>query len=581
MGGGRHWPRRLGLGLVAWLLGHLIAPLLVPAHAASAGETPVTTPRAFPRTLAEDRALGPVSGPTAVVAPDFAIDFLVVSWTSGDRPSVRFLANDEWSAWSTVELDELPTTGGRTFSRLIAAGGADAYQVRGAARSVRAVAINTTDGPRVETTVASGAFDIAQPPVISRAGWGADESLRFDSSGEEIWPPAFYRTQKLIVHHTVTVNNDPDPEATVRAIYFDHAVVRGFGDIGYNFLIDAEGRIYKGRYSGPPGTRNEDTLTGENAAGHGVTGAHVGGFNSGTMGIAILGDFVSSPVPAASRAALLDHLAWESRRHRLDPVGSSTYVNPVSGEEKDIGNISGHLDWAPTACPGAVLYADLPAIRQDVAGMVLHTDVLVSPAFQTQRRFPVSWEATGGAVLFDVRSQAAPHDRGFGPWTLWKSDVAGSGRGFRGRPGHTYCFQARGKDGEGTVARWSAKDCTSVPVNDRRLTADGSWAEKSAATAYLGTYSQSKHRGDRLILAKIRAKRLSLLVTKCPRCGKVRVFFKGNLLKTIRLAAPSLDRLVVVPLKTYRRVKRGTLIVRVTSGSGKLVRVEGLGVSRA
>ena len=61
----------------------------------------------------------------------------------------------------------------------------------------------------------------------------------------------------------------------------------------------------------------------------------------------------------ASRAALLDHLAWESRRHRLDPIGSSTYVNPVSGDERVVGNISGHLDWAATECPGAVLYADL------------------------------------------------------------------------------------------------------------------------------------------------------------------------------------------------------------------------------
>ena len=56
-----------------------------------------------------------------------------------------------------------------------------------------------------------------------------------------------------IVHHTAGVNHDPDPAATVRAIFAYHAVVQGWGDIGYNFLVDADGRIYEGRHSGAPG----------------------------------------------------------------------------------------------------------------------------------------------------------------------------------------------------------------------------------------------------------------------------------------------------------------------------------------
>ena len=74
---------------------------------------------------------------------------------------------------------------------------------------------------------------MAQPSVISRAGWGADEALRFDASGNELWPPEFHPTQKLIVHHTAGQNGDPNPAATIRAIYYYHAVTRGWGDIGY------------------------------------------------------------------------------------------------------------------------------------------------------------------------------------------------------------------------------------------------------------------------------------------------------------------------------------------------------------
>ncbi len=88
------------------------------------------------------------------------------------------------------------------------------------------------------------------------------------------------------------------------------------------------------------------------------------------MGIAILGDYTSASVPATARAALVDHLAWESDHHGLDPLGVSTYTNPVSGAQKTIDTISGHRDWAATECPGGTLYAELPAIRRDVAAQL-------------------------------------------------------------------------------------------------------------------------------------------------------------------------------------------------------------------
>ena len=55
-------------------------------------------------------------------------------------------------------------------------------------------------------------------------------------------------------------------------------------------------------------------------------------------------------------------------RHDIDPHGESAYVNPVNGAVKVVANISGHRDWAATECPGGTLYAQLPAIRDAVAG---------------------------------------------------------------------------------------------------------------------------------------------------------------------------------------------------------------------
>src|SRR5438045_2671376 len=60
----------------------------------------------------------------------------------------------------------------------------------------------TDRGRAVRPSVHAAAF--SQPKVIPRVDWGADESLRYDSTGKETWPPAFYPVQKLIVHHTDT-----------------------------------------------------------------------------------------------------------------------------------------------------------------------------------------------------------------------------------------------------------------------------------------------------------------------------------------------------------------------------------------
>jgi hypothetical protein len=236
----------------------------------------------------------------------------------------------------------------------------------GASASVRRAAALAGRGTASSSAVTTSG--VAQPTVIARAGWAANESLRFDASGKEIWPPAFYPIQKLIVHHTATQNNDPDPAATIRSIYYYHAVTQGWGDIGYNFLIDEAGNVYEGRYSRPyaPG----ESPTGEDSNGNGVTAAHAQGYNSGTVGIALLGTLTDRDATPAARDALVRLLAWIADGHGIDPRGAALYVNPVSGLQATFPNIAGHRDVAATECPGASFYATLPAIRADVAARI-------------------------------------------------------------------------------------------------------------------------------------------------------------------------------------------------------------------
>jgi hypothetical protein len=269
---------------------------------------------------------------------------------------------------------------GRFGSALVPAHHADGYQLRipAGARAPRAVAINTTDGPRTTqapVTRAAVAAAASSPTYVSRAAWGADESLRFDSSGHENWPAEYFPVQKLTVHHTATANGDPDPAATVRAIYRYHAIDRGWGDIGYQFLIDESGRVYEGRHTDD----DPSTPMAFDATGRGVVGAHVAGWNSGNIGISLLGTLTDRRPTAAAQRAVEQVLATLAARTGISPTGSGMYTNPVNGLTWTGPNIPGHRDFAATECPGGSTYALLPTIRQRVAaresGALIEDDV--------------------------------------------------------------------------------------------------------------------------------------------------------------------------------------------------------------
>ena len=270
----------------------------------------------------------------------------------------------------SVEHDEVGEyrDDGRTYGAIMDAGGASAIRVT-SDRPIPDLAVVSLDTTAPDASAwgfgASTTAVAAQPPVISRAGWGADESLRFDASGTEIWQRAFYPIQKLVVHHTATGSDQPDPTAAIRAIYYYHAVTQEWGDIGYNFLIDSAGRVYEGRASREYAPNVWPS--GDDGNGMGVEAGHARAYNAGSVGIGLLGTFDGAGPTESARAALVRTLAWAAARYSLDPRGQWTYTNPINGAQAVTPNIAGHRDYNATACPGGVLYAQLPAIRDAVA----------------------------------------------------------------------------------------------------------------------------------------------------------------------------------------------------------------------
>lgn len=346
-------PLSLRISLViATLCAVLVPAFLRPARAIT---VPVTLSRAVTRT-------GPASADFAFEATHIAF-----SWTGDEGTAVRYrtVSDGDPSRWRRVVESHDVEVAGEHMSGVISVPRPDEVQWepliadRSAMGPVQLDFMNTVDGPRRRIEVpASAAAEATNPDVITRAEWGADESIR-KKTGD--CKPSFYSVQQLFVHHTVGTNNDPHPKATMRAIYQYHTVSRGWCDIGYNFVISPDGRIFEGRFS-----RNFspwEIHDSENLEGRAVQGAHVSEFNSGSVGVSLMGNYSTTTMTKAMRRTLVDFLAWEVDRHNLAPLARHRYKNPVTGVSKRLHFIAGHRDAGQTECPGNSVYRGLEDIR--------------------------------------------------------------------------------------------------------------------------------------------------------------------------------------------------------------------------
>jgi uncharacterized protein YgiM (DUF1202 family) len=320
-----------------------------------------------PQGTAQVAAAG-ASGDWRGFSSEFPFFAIGASWLAsvGLWPVIEVRLSADGNEWSEVYKLAASNDGGggvdasqeRLYTPLIHTYGAQYVQFRtvdidgvpGDVAGLRFTYIDATDGPWDKDIAAAPATleveatttDTRTPPeIITREQWGANEGYRFASYGE-IWPPEYETVHHIIIHHTATPNTQDIPTA-VRSIYYYHAVTQGWGDIGYNYLVGRDGRIYEGRYGG-----------------QNVIGGHAFQYAVGSSGISIIGDFQTTPVPDSALSGLVAITAWVGRD--LDPYGASDFL-----EAPDLPVISTHRDVNATTCPGDQLYSELPAIRDLVA----------------------------------------------------------------------------------------------------------------------------------------------------------------------------------------------------------------------
>ena len=256
------------------------------------------------------------------------------------------------------------------------------------------------------------------PPILSRVSWGADEKIRRG-------PPSFAADVRFaIVHHTAGQNGYTRAEAAaiVKGIQLFHVQGNGWNDIGYNFLVDRFGTIYEGRFGGID--RN-------------VVGAHAQGFNTGSVGIALLGTYENTAPSAAAQDAIARLIAWRLDVAHVDPTAFLTFISGgsdryPSGVPVLLNGVSGHRDTGFTACPGDVLYGRLGAIAataQSVGGLkifepkveVRGTTIRVRARLSQAQSWTVAMTGAGGVEAARAAGTGTAVD-----WT-WESGGSSPG----------------------------------------------------------------------------------------------------------------------------------------------------------
>ncbi len=370
--------------------------VLAPAASAGVRVFSVDEPLVSVRTLESGARVAPPR------AAPHRFDLVGLHWRGPGSVWFRTRpADGAWSAWQPArpEGEDLPDVRSRegrarrgwTLGNPYWTGAASEiqYRLNGRVTRLRAWFLWSPLRPLRKLTIAG------TPSIIPRSSWGADESI------VRAKPLYADRIQLAIVHHTAgrAPSSPEESAAMVAAIQVYHVKANGWNDIGYNFVVDPFGQVFEGRAGGVD--RN-------------VVGAHALGFNTGSVGIAVLGTYDDGPVTPEAESAVEALIAWRLDLAHVDPITLVTKLssgNPrfPSGIPVTLTAVSGHRNTGFTDCPGEALYGQIGEIAQGAAAIGL-------PKLYE----PVVEGSVGGLVQFSARLSDAL------PWTVTVTDALGN-----------------------------------------------------------------------------------------------------------------------------------------------------------
>jgi peptidoglycan hydrolase-like amidase len=200
------------------------------------------------------------------------------------------------------------------------------------------------------------------PQILPRSTWDNSSDLHallVWMPQNESFPSDWQPVERIVFHHAATPTADSvSAIQRIQSIYRFHSVTKGWGDIGYNYIIDQDGNIYEGRYGGN-GSRAAHVFRDEDRY----------NFNFGTIGVVLLGtysdqDMSEQMYDSASRLA-----GWLAAANNLSPSNSKTSSVWDQTTRNFTGTFTGHVvlghkEIESTNCPGVI---NLAKIRQSAS----------------------------------------------------------------------------------------------------------------------------------------------------------------------------------------------------------------------
>jgi hypothetical protein len=534
--------------------------------------------------------------------------FLVagVTWdgTSGEdvtEVALRVRESGTWSEWQSVGVEEAQVPGARAGTEPYVTAGADAVQARVRTASGRAPSgmrvdvidpgVSPADASIGASTAPAASADAAtgqeiKPSLVSRRQWGADESLADE------WRETSGKLKAMYVHHTAGTNSYSryQSAAIVRGIYAYHTQSNGWPDIGYQFLVDRFGRIFTGR---------------RNAELENPIGAQAGGYNSGTIGVSAMGNFVAATPPSALVAGISRVMAWKAYQYGVDPRGTvslrtadgSSTAKAPPGTIVRVPRILGHGHTNQTACPGGRLAARLDTIRSSVRSRVIaayqaHGAVRATPAKPSTdpvgaRLSPVqwtaharfSWDPVRGAEKYQVLTRSGRYDgdRPHEPYWWVQKTTADTRTTVYTEPGENVVYGVRAVLPDGR--RGPAKIITATTRELMPGTWDVfGWRRMSDSGYHHGYAYRTSSQGSDIKIYRSKGITQVRVVAPTGRgWGRIGVYVAGTRYGVIDLAssAPADQKVFTVRLGDPRS---GRIVLRALDAQE--VRVSGIGVVR-
>ncbi|KKR47312.1 MAG: N-acetylmuramoyl-L-alanine amidase domain protein [Parcubacteria group bacterium GW2011_GWB1_40_14] len=265
--------------------------------------------------------------------------------------------------------------------------------------------LDTTSSSGPGTVISGNNFTAEGVPVIlPRSTWENTDELRAMMTWfpeESHIPPDYASVERIVVHDlgcrlsSPACNSDStNPISLIQAVYRFHAITYGWEDIGYNYIIDRQGRIYEGRFGG-----------------NGTRGAHLyhsrkcQNFNINTVGIMLLGNYAATPMPQAMEDSLARLSAWLAVVNGFEPSAVSTseiWENPRNIEGKcDIS--SGAYSTTFTG-PTVLSHGDIEAGNSDFFDFTLLRTKAQNFANTYKNLF---YKTTNSSDIFSLSSGAA------------------------------------------------------------------------------------------------------------------------------------------------------------------------------